>query len=90
MCMQATQLPLKIFIRGEKDNYCATEPRLGALTPAETADGGWARFSIPIETFGCYALGDMTHLEFQNTNSAGAKGFDVDAPFCLGEVELQR
>jgi hypothetical protein len=59
------QLPLKIFIRGESDNYCGTEPRLADLKPAATAAGGWLRFVIPIEGFNCYSLGDMTHIEWQ-------------------------
>ena len=86
---QATQLPLKIFLRGENDNYCGAEPRLSDLTPSAAA-GGWARFDVPIGAFSCYSLGDMTHLEFQNVNAAGAQGNDVDASFCLGDLQITR
>ncbi|KAI8476465.1 MAG: hypothetical protein J3K34DRAFT_455778 [Monoraphidium minutum] len=86
----AIDLPLKIFIRGERENYCATEPRLPELTPVATATGGWLRYQVPLAAFGCYALGDMTHLEFQNTNAEGTEGAGADAAFCLGDVELLR
>jgi hypothetical protein len=84
------QPPLKLFLKGESENYCRDEPGLPRLTPAAEAPSGWLKFSVPIESFGCFDLGAMTHLEFQNTQPIGATGPGTDAQFCLGEVAIVR
>ncbi|GBF89114.1 hypothetical protein Rsub_01831 [Raphidocelis subcapitata] len=86
----ATALPLKLFVRGERDNYCGAEPRLPDLAPAEEAPGGWARFVVPLGAggFDCFDLGNMTHLEWQSTAALGADGPGSEAPFCLGDVQI--
>jgi len=84
----ATTLPLKLFIRGERNNYCGSEPALSATPPAATAAGGWLRYVIPMSAFNCYELSAMTHIELQNTFAIGETRVGSNATFCLGDFEL--
>jgi hypothetical protein len=84
--VQAPDLKL-ILQKQETGNYCASEPRTNATTPAATAAGGWYQFSVPTSAFNCggggITLADITQFEFQNTNERNA---DV----CIGEIKIVR
>jgi hypothetical protein len=82
----AADLRLKMFIRGQKNNYCGSEPRLSGLSPAQTS-GDWSKFVIPLTGggFQCSSPGDMTHVEW---HSVGGQG--TEEKFCLGDVEIVR
>ncbi len=87
----APPLPLKLFIKGENDNYCGAEPALPDTAPVAydpSSAGGWLKYTIPISAFSCFDLGAMTLLEFQNVNAVGADWVGSTAEFCLGEVQL--
>ncbi len=76
-----------ILLKQETGNFCASEPTIGSLTPAQTASGGWARYEVPTADFNCagggIALGDVTQLEFQNTG-------ERDAAVCIAELKIVR